>query len=110
MLPSGQDDHFGVAGSAAVSSELICVVYNSSTGDLIHIHRVTNIKGARIPSNEEIAGRALDLAVRIDERRDQSVLATMFVSPKELASGPHFKIDLADKKLVPTSSSPMPRR
>jgi hypothetical protein len=109
MLPVGWHDQFGAAGSATISSELTCVVDNSSTGEVIHIHRITNIEGARNPSNEEIEGRALDLAVRIDERRDRSVLATMFVSPKELASGAHFKIDLARKKLVHASSIPTSR-
>ena len=90
------------AGGVKVISEQVCVVYHSETGKIVHVHRVTNIEGSKAREVEEIQAAALELALKLDQKRERSKLKTLFVPPGEFTQFDldRFEVDLHHKTLA----------
>ena len=82
-----------------VESEDVYVVYHPKSGDVVHVHRVFNYRGAdRLPSGAAGEARALEMAARFGHRTKG--LRALTVSPDEVrAMGPK-RVDVKRRKLV----------
>ena len=87
-------------GVPPIVSDKLCIVYDSRTGDIVHIHRVTTLEGAKIPSEESIAASALQRAETILQRLQGRPLKTTFSKPENFHPGSFHKIDLNTYKLI----------
>jgi hypothetical protein len=89
------------AGGVKVISEQACVVYHSETGKIVHVHRVTNIEGSKAREVEEIQAAALELALKLDQKRERSKMKTLLVPPEEFTQFDldRFEVDLQDTKV-----------
>jgi len=54
MQQLGAAETFGGA-VAVITSERLCVVYERSSGEIVHTHRVVTLEGGREPSEHEMA-------------------------------------------------------
>ena len=72
------------------------VVYQASTGDVVHVHRETTPPGGAEPAGDELVASALA------QVSAPGPLGTLVVGEDELrAAGPNFRVDAAAGKLVP---------
>jgi hypothetical protein len=100
MRPNGTRQKAVAAGGPKILSESMCVVYHSETGNLIHLHHVVNLEGAKVPEAPEIERRAVELALSIGKGRDRATMKTLFLSPEELTRPGGHKVDLHTGKLI----------
>jgi hypothetical protein len=87
---------FGAA--AAVSSGRLCLVYDATSGEILHTHRVVTLEGGTEPSDDEIARYAVLLAQRragADQR-----LEALHVERGALEPGRRYRVDYMNKALV----------
>ena len=71
-------------------------VYDSKTGRIVHLHRVTVHGDAAAPASDENEARALDLARRHGHEAELQVLE---VSPRDLEGRSPQQVDLASRTL-----------
>ena len=93
-------NHAAAVGSSNVVSEHICVVYNSKTGEVVHVHHVVNLRGANVTERPEAEARAIELALAIGKGRNRLQMKTLFASRADLIPAGRFKVDLRSNKLV----------
>jgi hypothetical protein len=97
-MANGQSQKSGAVGDAEISSEQVCVVYHAQTGDIFHVHRVVNLRGAKAPQASEIEARALELAHTLRPGSRPLQMKTLFVQPEDFAAS--AKVDLQSLKLI----------
>ena len=88
------------------SVQYACVVYDSVTGEVGHVHLVAVLQGAKAPAAHEIEARALALAKKFG-RHDPSHLKVLQVAPESLKPRMKHKVDLKSLKLI---SEPISRK
>ncbi len=75
------------------------VLYDRSSGEIVHIHRVVTFKGATHPGRDAVAKEARTLAERVGKSTQNAD-----VLPCEdldfLQSDKEYKVDVATRKLV----------
>jgi len=91
------------AGTPAVVSDRLCVVYERKTGRIIHMHRATTLEGGLIPEDDKVRVTALEHAARLHKEEKREHMETTFVDPKTYKAGAFHKIDLKTRKLIATS-------
>ena len=96
MQQLGAAETFGVA--VAVISERLCVVYERSSGEIVHTHRVVTLEGGHEPSDDEMAAYAVSLASR--RRGSTERLETLHVASDALQPGRRYRIEHEHKRLV----------
>jgi hypothetical protein len=57
MPPTNHPIKPGSIGTVEIASEQVCVAYNVGTGDIVHVHRIVNLRGAKVRAESEIEGR-----------------------------------------------------
>ena len=88
------------------SANYAFVVYDSTTGDLRHVHHVTILHGAKAPATHEIEARALALTKKLG-RHGSSPLKVLQVAPENLKPLAKHRVDLKSLALV---SEPISRK
>jgi hypothetical protein len=86
---------------AEVEAESAYAVYDSKTGRVVHIHRLTVHRGADAPSAAESATQALELARRHGHEGD---LETVEISPADLQGHAPEHVDLATGEIKPDTA------
>lgn len=85
-------------GDIGIDSVKCCIVFDSSTGEIQHVHRVVTIKGATETPDDEVARRALALAREFGF--DVAKLEALRVDPGALKPAAHYRVDVRTKSLV----------
>jgi hypothetical protein len=100
------------AGSVKIISEQVCVVYHSEAGNIVHVHRVTNLEGSKTREVADIQASAIELALKLDQKRERSKMKTLFVPPEEFTQFDldRFEVDLHHKKLAVKTETKGPSR
>jgi hypothetical protein len=84
-------------------SSRACVVYDTQTGTILHVHRVVTWSGAKSPTEQEIATVAIDLAA--NDRRQRSRMRVLHVKPESLLPRQNYKVDIEKLTLIPKPRS-----
>jgi hypothetical protein len=79
------------------SSETAVVVYEKTTGKIVHVHHDVILAGAAGPGRPESETNAITAAIRAN--RDASELATLVIHPGALVRGHKYGVDLDRKEL-----------
>lgn len=84
------------------------VVFDRTTGDIVHVHHLMIAPGVRAPEEAQVAAEALRMAEQVGERA-QAELDTISVNDSDLAPRKRLKVDVTSRRLVaidePSSSS-----
>jgi len=83
----------------------ICVLYDSTNGRIMHIHRVATFAGAKKTSKPEIEARCLKVAKQLGHATEH--LKTLHVPQEEFKPSTPYKVDVQKLKLV---EQPRPAR
>ncbi len=85
-----------------VISEKLCAIYDTATGDIIHMHKVTTLAGSDIPTDEIVKERAMEQARRLSAARIERIkgLKATLVDPESYQQGFSHKIDLKTCRLI----------
>jgi hypothetical protein len=88
-----------VGATVPVQSIKACVVYNSSSGQIYHEHRVLTLGGGREPAESEIAADALRA---IGKRRQPpgGALGVLHIHHLAMERGKRYRVDVTEKELV----------
>jgi hypothetical protein len=81
------------------SKRTLHIVYDTHTGDVVHLRGVTVFPGAKEPSDEDVAARALEAAARL-ENRDFGNLAVIRTDPASFLSSARYRVDVDSKTLI----------
>lgn len=76
-----------------------CVVYDPRSGRIVHVHSVVAEPGARIPSREQVAEDALEIA-RESSGRQVKGLKALHVDPRDIVSGEPKRVEVKKLTLV----------
>jgi hypothetical protein len=74
------------------------VVYDSVTGQIVHIHHTTVVPGAAAPSKKEIDAYAMRLATTAT-KRNAAELSSISVDRSTMLHGHRYKVDISKKQL-----------
>jgi hypothetical protein len=86
--------------TVSIQSHKACVVYDSSTGQIHHEHRVLTLVGGREPTDDEIAKEALRVAATGRREAPRGNLDVLHIIPQAWESGKTYRVDVHNKKLV----------
>ena len=95
---------FVSTGKHKVVAENCCIVFEPSSGKILHVYRIRTIEGAEIRSHEAIAERALELAKKHGVTAD--TLDVIHVDPTVLRERGRFKVHTKSRTLVALESQP----
>jgi hypothetical protein len=84
----------------SIISDQLCVVFDSDTGNILHMHRVATLEGADTVSEESISATALDYAKTNLSTRYSGSMDTTIVDPDQLEPNMHYKVDLDSRRLI----------
>jgi hypothetical protein len=84
-------DEFHGAGAVEVQSESTCVLYDPSTGQVMHSHEVITLKGGERPSEKDVESRA-QAAARA-RGLNLSGLRAMHVAGRPMREPGEYKVD-----------------
>jgi hypothetical protein len=91
----------GHAGATIpIQSMHACVVYETSSGRIRHIHRVMTLQGGREPGREKIAEDALRALRSMPNPTDED-LDVLHVHHDALEPNKRYRVDLRTNALVP---------
>lgn len=85
-------------GDNKIQAEKCCIVFESSSGKIRHVHRVITMAGARERTEKEIGERALALAKK--HGAADAKLDTVHVDPKTVEARGHYQVDVKNRTLV----------
>lgn len=87
-------------GIPPVISEQVQVVYDGKTGRIIHVHKVSTLRGGETPSEKDVHTRALEHAAVLHGTEKRESMKVISVDPKDFRHGESFKIDTKKLRLV----------
>jgi hypothetical protein len=90
---------------APVVLDKLSVVYDRNTGRVVHMHRVTSLKGGHSPSDHEIQRRALEHAVHSHKELKAEHLAVTYAEPTVIQPRTNYTVDLNTLQLVTKSTA-----
>jgi len=85
-------------GTAEVMADRLAVVYDAS-GRIVHIHRVTTLRGGKSRSNAEISSAALEHAQRGRYGHLAAGADVLLLEAHELKQGHTHRVDVATRTL-----------
>jgi hypothetical protein len=113
------------AQESRIADHQVCVVYDTKTGAIAHIHQSVTFEGAEVPSKEQLESRAKDLAVKFatppsepSHPRAKALarefaarfrgikldrLDVLHLKPEELTGEP-MKVNTRSRRLVPVAA------
>jgi hypothetical protein len=74
------------------------VVYDKTTGEIVHVHHVAVVPGATAPSDEDNEASAIKWATTVTRRNTQDV-ATISIDRSDMRRGHRYAVDISEKKL-----------
>jgi len=95
---------FVSTGKHKIIAENCCIVFDPSSGEIVHVYRIRTIEGAEVRSQEAIAERALELAKKHGATAD--TLDFIHVDPTVLTERGRFKVHTRSRTLVAAESQP----
>ena len=102
---------FDFSGGVEVKAHQACVVFDTRSGAVAHIHESITLQGAEPPSPEALAAQALD-HFRAFARETQltrlDTVDVLHVPPEGLASGGTVTVDLRTRRLVVAEAAGAP--
>ena len=84
----------------------VVVLYDSTSGEIVHVHQSVTHRGGRHPEENEIERQAGELVARRSPRVDLKKTSFLHVDPQLLQKEVEYKVDPATRKLV---EKPAPR-
>jgi len=97
MDAPGQMGGFG--RTDPVVSDRVCVVYDPTSGEIHHTHRVVTLEGGTEPSEKEIGDLALSLA-RSNREIETRTLEVLHVAGDALEPGRAYTVEPKTKSLI----------
>jgi len=85
-------------GNNKIQTEKCCIVFESSSGKIRHIHRVITMMGAEERAEKAIAEQALALAKK--HGAADAKLDAIHVDPKAVEVQGHYQVDVKNRTLV----------
>jgi hypothetical protein len=95
-------------GNMEVQSDRACVVYDSKTGRILHVHRVITLRGGEDPTGPQIEARALELMIK--GKRKAAKVKTLLVDPQRLGAGSVHRVNIRTRSLVLKRSARLSQR
>jgi hypothetical protein len=89
-----------MGSTVPIHSKKACVVYDSASGRIRHVHNVVTFVGGREPTDEQIAADALQ-AVNSLPKPYGGVLQVLHIPHGAVEPGKTYRVDLNKKGLVP---------
>jgi hypothetical protein len=87
------------SSSLKIISERACIVYDSATGDVLHIHHLIAYEGGDVPSDDEMHASALEYHKTFAQGETRPQIETLIVDRAELSTAVP-KIDTKAKRLI----------
>ena len=97
-----------MTGNMEVQSDRACVVYDSKTGRILHVHRVITLRGGEDPTKPQIEARALELMTKGKKKAPK--VKTLFVNPESLRAGAVHRVNVRTRALVSKPSARLGQR
>jgi hypothetical protein len=93
---------FVSTGKHKIIAENCCIVFEPSSGKIVHVYRIRTIEGAEVRSQEAIMERALELSKKHGATAD--ILDVIHVDPTVLGERGRFKVHTKSRTLVALKS------
>jgi hypothetical protein len=81
-------------GQAEIISDRLAIVYDGATGQLLHIHRVTTMKGGKSRSDEALQQTALEHAATMLPKEALASAQVILAEPHIFKPGHAHKVDV----------------
>jgi len=90
----------GQQGGQVTEPDAACVVYDTRTGHVAHIHETFSLERAQPIGKEDLESLALEMAAR--HQRDTAMLRVLHISPSEVRRDAvvNYRVDLKTLELV----------
>jgi hypothetical protein len=85
-------------GTVPVQSSRVCVIYDSDSGRIHHVHEVITLKGGREPTEAEIGADAMNIARRRGQPPEK--LGALHLPSDKLLRNEACSVDLRTMALV----------
>jgi hypothetical protein len=82
------------------TSRKTMIVYDTSTGKIIHVHEVLALPGVTLPSESELESQARNMAEK-STGRTMTQAAVMHVRREDIKPDFHYEVDVKNKVLTP---------
>jgi hypothetical protein len=86
-------------GTLEVERESLHVVYDASTGAIVHVHQTLTTKGAKHPDDKEMKREALEQLARGRPDLKQK-LEVLDVDPKRILAAKSLRVDVEQRTLL----------
>jgi argonaute-like protein implicated in RNA metabolism and viral defense len=93
---------FLTTGNHKIQGERCCIVFESASGKIRHVHRVITMLGGTERGEKEIAERALALAKK--HGATGAKLDVIHIDPKTVEARGHYRVDLKNRTLVASTT------
>jgi hypothetical protein len=92
-----------IGGDLEISGHRICVVFDSRTGRVVHIHESIALEGTKLLADDALRARSLELAAGSANRDAKSRvrMETIVVAPEELPQDGHFRMNPKSRAFMP---------
>jgi hypothetical protein len=103
--------HMDSTPDVRIVGHLACVVFDRRNGKIAHVHQSITFEGARTPSKENVASRAMSLSRELGAKLPGikfDRLEVMHVDPAELIEGAALKVDLRKRRLIVAAADKPP--
>ena len=84
----------------ALSEAVVRVVFDRVSGNVLHVHTMTAVSGAVLPSDEELNTLAISYAVATSNKLEEQ-LDVLVIKRDELKSGVRYRVDTKTRCLEP---------
>ena len=91
-----------IGSTLPIQSQKGCVVYDATSGQIRHLHRVVTFVGGREPSDDEMAADALRALDRLSNPPG-GTLQVLHVHYDAIEPGKRYRVDHKRQALVPAS-------
>jgi hypothetical protein len=92
--------HFAGTEKDQVRSVKCCVVYDSKSGAIHHVHRIATMEGGYETPDDRVEARTLEVAAELGI--DKATVRTLRVEPNQLKPGASYSVDVGTHSLVET--------
>jgi len=93
-----------IGGDLEISGHRICIVYDSRTGRVVHIHESIALEGTKLLADDALRARSLELAAGSANRegaKSRVRMETIVVAPEELPQDGPFTVNPKSRAFTP---------
>jgi len=87
-------------GMPKIVSDDLYIVYDKSSGDVLHVHRVTNLKGAPLVTEKQVQAKLTGYFEQFHIAADKKTLGFLKAKPSQLKPNVDIRVDVKKNKLV----------